>query len=115
MVNKRISRHDDVTYSTHPEFEFEYENIREPDTLPPEEQDLTISLSKRKMDGCLVTSVTGFSGKRVDLLDLEQELKNVCRSEGTTRMYDVVLFRDVRKRAYVYLRNQGYKVRFKDS
>jgi len=110
MVAKRLSSADDVVYSTNPEFEYEYASINEPKTLPPGGQLLTISLEKRRLDGALVTKVSGFVGKRMDLLKIEEELQLVCRTCGSVRKYDVVLFRDVRKRAYVYLRNQGFGV-----
>jgi len=115
MVEKRLPQSDEVVYSTNPEFEYEYSSIVEPKTLPPEEQNLSISVGKRKIDGALVTEVTGFVGSRMDLIKIEQELQQVCRTGGSTRKYDVVLVRDVRKRAYVYLRNQGFGVQFADS
>ena len=112
MVAKRLSLADEVVYSTNPEFEYEYASIKEPETLPPGEQTFTISLEKRKLDGAFVTKITGFVGKRMDLIKIEQDLQQVCRTSGSTRKYDVVLIRDVRKRAYVYLRNQGFGVQF---
>lgn len=115
MGLKNLSTPDDAIYSTHPEFEYEYANIKEPETLNPSEQQLTISLTKRKIDGALVTMITGFVGRRIDLIEIEQELLEVCRTCGSTRMYDIIMFRDVRKRAYVYLRNKGFGVRFADS
>lgn len=115
MGLKNVSTPDEAIYSTYPEFEYEYANIQEPETLPPEKQLLTISIAKRKIDGALVTTVSGFVGKRIDLIKIEQELLKVCKTCGSSRMHDIVLFRDVRKRVYVYLRNQGYGVRFADS
>ena len=114
MANKLKSFSEDV-YSTHPEFEYEYANVNEPDTLPPSKQNLIISVSKRKMDGMVITTITGFRGKRMDLIKIEQSLQQVCRTCGMSKMYDIVLFKDVRKRAFVYLRNQGYNVRFANS
>ncbi len=115
MVVKDLSVPDEVVYSTYPEFEYEYANIREPETLKPEDQNLTVSLIKRKIDGALITTISGFVGRRIDLIQVEQELLNVCKTCGSTRMYEIILFRAVRKRAYVYLRNRGYKVQFADS
>jgi translation initiation factor 1 (eIF-1/SUI1) len=111
MVAKNFSSVDDV-YSTHPEFEYEYANKKEPETLEPGDQRLVISLTRRKIDGAPVTLVTGFVGRRIDLLLIERELGEVCRTCGSSRMYEVVLAGDVRKRAYVYLRNKGYGVQF---
>ena len=112
MNAKSISNTEDVIYSTYPEFEYEYENVKEPDTLHPQEQLLTIGLGKRKIDGALTTTITGFIGKRTELIVIEQELQSVCRTFGSSRMYDVILKGDVRKRAYVYLRNKGFGVQF---
>ncbi|MDA3824181.1 MAG: hypothetical protein PF450_16430 [Bacteroidales bacterium] len=112
MVAKRLSLADEMVYSTNPEFEYEYASINESETLPPGDQMFTISLEKRRLDRALVTKVSGFVGKRKYLIKIEQELQQVCRTCGSTRKYDVVLIRDVRKRAYVYLRNQGFGVQF---
>jgi len=115
MVEKDLSVPDEVVYSTYPEFEVEYANIKEPETAEPVDQDLIISLNKRKIDGMQVTCVTGFVGKRMDLIQIQEELADVCRTCGSTRMYDIILQRDVRKRVYVYLRNNGFGVRFAPS
>lgn len=112
MKAKSISDADDMIYSTYPEFEYEYANVKEPDTLEPQKQMLTIGLGKRKIDGALTTTITGFIGKRSDLILIEQELQGVCRTCGSSNMYDVILKGDVRKRAYVYLRNKGFGVQF---
>lgn len=112
MNAKSISNTDGVIYSTYPEFEYEYENFKEPETLGPHDQMFTIGLGRRKTDGALTTTITGFIGKRADLLLLEQELKGICKTCSSSRMYDVILKGDVRKRAYVYLRNKGFGVQF---
>jgi translation initiation factor 1 len=112
MVAKNLHSSEEVIYSTYPEFEYEYANIHEQTTLKPGDQELIISLEKRKIDGVPVTVISGFVGKRMDLIRIGDELSEVCRTDGSTRMYDIILVRDVRKRAYVYLRNSGYKVRF---
>lgn len=112
MAAKSIYLTDDVIYSTYPEFEYEYANVKEPETLPPAKQQLTISLGKRKIDGASVTIITGFVGKRIDLVSIEEELQPVCHTCSLSRMYDVILKGDVRKRAYIYLRNKGFGVRF---
>ena len=103
MVQKHLPVSDMVIYSTYPEFEYEYANVHEPETPGPRDQ---------KIDGAPVTTITGFRGKRMDLIRLQEALVEVCRTSGSARMYDIVLDRDVRKRAYVYLRNQGFGVQF---
>lgn len=102
-------------YTDYPEFEQEYANIKEPKTLPPDKQALIVGHDKRKMDGTLITYVTGFIGRRIDLKKIEEELQGVCRTCGSSKMYDIVLKGDVRKRAFVYLRSNGYSVKFAEN
>lgn len=112
MKAKSVSDADDMIYSTYPEFEYEYANVKEPNTLKPQEQLLKIGLDEKKNDGNITTIITGFVGKRINLIEIEQELQSACRTCGSSRMYDLFLKGDVRKRAYVFLRNKGFGVEF---
>jgi translation initiation factor 1 (eIF-1/SUI1) len=115
MAVKGMNDLDHPLYTDYPEFEYEYANITEPKTLPPEKQTLVVGLDKRKMDGATITFITGFVGRRIDLRKIEEELQGVCHTCGSSRMYDIVLKGDVRKRAFVYLRSNGYSVKFAEN
>ena len=115
MTLKGMNNLDQPLYTDYPEFEFEYANIQEPTTLSPEKQNLVVGLDKRKMDGAPITYISGFVGRRIDLRKIEEELQGVCHTCGSSKMYDIVLKGDVRKRAFVYLRSRGYKVRFEEN
>ena len=115
MTSKGMNNLDHPLYTDYPEFEFEHANIQEPNTLPPEKQTLIIGLDKRKMDGAPITYISGFVGRRIDLRKIEEELQGVCHTCGSSKMYDIVLKGDVRKRAYVYLRSRGYIVKFAEN
>jgi len=115
MTVKGINDLDHTLYTDYPEFEYEYANKKEPNTLPPEKQILIVGLDKRKMDGAPITYIMGFVGRRIDLRKIEEELQGVCRTGGSSKMYDIMLAGDVRKRAYVYLRSCGYKVKFAEN
>ena len=115
MTEKGMNDLDLTLYTDYPEFEHEYANIKEPNTLPPARQVLTIGLDKRKMDGAPITFITGFVGRRIDLRKIEDELQAVCHASASSKMYDIVLNGDVRKRAYVYLRSNGYQVKFAEN
>jgi len=115
MTLKGMNNLDQPLYTDYPEFEFEYANIQEPNTLSPEQQSLVIGLDKRKMDGAPITYISGFVGRRIDLRKIEEELQGVCHTCGSSKMYDIVLKGDVRKRAFVYLRSRGYQVRFEEN
>jgi len=98
---------DQILYTDYPEFEFEYANVKEPV--------LVVGLDKRKMDGAPITYITGFVGRRIDLRKIEDALEGVCHTCGSSKMYDIMLNGDVRKRAYVYLRSKAYKVKFAEN
>lgn len=115
MALKGVNDLDEPLYTDYPEFEHEYANITEPTTLPPEKQTLVVGLEKRKMDGAIITYITGFIGRRIDLRKIEEELQGVCHTCGSSKMYDIVLKGDVRKRAFVYLRSNGYSVKFAEN
>ena len=115
MTVKGMNDLDHPLYTDYPEFEYEYANITEPNTLPPEKQALVVGLDKRKMDGAIMTYITGFVGRRIDLRKIEEELQGVCHTCGSSKMYDIVLKGDVRKRAFVYLRSNGYSVKFAEN
>ena len=67
MGDNAVNDLDQILYTDYPEFEFEYANVKEPNTLPPESQTLVVGLDKRKMDGAPITYITGFVGRRIDL------------------------------------------------
>lgn len=115
MSNKALNDPDQILYTDYPEFEYEYANVWEPNTLTPENQALLVGLDKRKMDGAPITYITGFIGRRIDLRKIEDALEGVCHTCGSSKMYDIMLHGDVRKRAYVYLRSQGYQVKFAEN
>ncbi len=115
MTSKGLDDMDYTLYTDYPEFEYEYANIKEPKTLPPEKQTFIVGLDKRKMDGAPITYISGFIGRRIDLRKIEEELQGVCHTCGSSKMYDIVLKGDVRKRAYVYLRSNGYMVKFAEN
>lgn len=115
MGDKAFNDLDQILYTDYPEFEFEYENKKEPNTLAPEKQCLEIGLDKRKMDGAPITYISGFVGRRIDLRKIEDALQGVCHTCGSSKMYDIMLNGDVRKRAYVYLRSEGYLVKFAEN
>ena len=115
MTVKGMNELDHTLYTDYPEFEYEYANIQEPNTLPPNKQALTVGLDQKKMNGGLITFITGFVGRRIDLRKIEEELQGVCHTCGSSKMYDIVLKGDVRKRAFVYLRANGYSVKFSEN
>jgi len=87
MSKNALNDLDQILYTDYPEFEFEHANIREPNTLPPEKQTLVVGMDKRKMDGAPITYISGFVGRRIDLLKIEEALQGGVRLVATSPEY----------------------------
>lgn len=97
-----------VVYSTNPDFEYESEELDEPDTLPKEKQAIKIQLDKRNRGGKKVTLITGFIGKESDLDDLGKFLKTKCGVGGSVKEDEIIIQGDFRTRVYEILQKEGY-------
>ncbi len=100
-----------VVYSTNPDFAFEFDETPEAETLPPQQQQLRISLDKKARAGKQVTLVTGFVGKPEDLEVLGKKLKNLCGCGGSSKDSEILLQGDFREKVLTFLQNQGYKAK----
>ena len=85
-------------YTDYPEFEFEYASKREPETLPPEMQHLVVGIDRHRVNGAPVTCISGFVGRRLDLIKIENELQGVCHTCGSSKMYDIILVKSVKEK-----------------
>ena len=63
-----------VVYSTDPNYNYEYNNETEDETLPPEKQNLRVILDSKQRKGKTVTLVQGFVGREDDLKELAKLL-----------------------------------------
>ena len=55
-----------VVYSTNPNYQYEYNQEEEQETLAPEEQNLRVTLDSKQRKGKTVTLVQGFVGTEED-------------------------------------------------
>jgi translation initiation factor 1 len=102
-----------VVYSTDPDFKYDPEQEREPETLPPPEQKLYVSLDRKNRKGKTVTLVEGFTGTGDDLRALGKELKSKCGVGGSVKDGEIILQGDFRDRVLTMLANKGYRVKRK--
>ena len=95
-------------YSTNPNFQYDTGEEEEEETLPKEKQQLRISLDKRNRGGKMVTLVTGFVGKTVDLEVLGKFLKVKCGVGGSAKEGEIIVQGDFRSKILEILQKEGY-------
>lgn len=100
-----------TVYSTNPDFNYDTGGEQEPDTLPPQQQKLIVSLDRKKRQGKSVTLVTGFIGTDEDLKTLGKMLKTKCGVGGSTKNSEIIIQGDFRDRVVEILNKEGYKVK----
>jgi len=100
-----------VVYSTNPDFSYDHGNDAEPDTLPPQQQNLIVSLDKKQRKGKSVTLIRGFIGKEEDLESLAKILKSKFGVGGTAKDGEIIIQGDFVQRTIEYLVQEKYKVK----
>jgi translation initiation factor 1 len=100
-----------VVYSTNPDFSYSKGGNEEPYTLPPQQQNLLVSLDRKQRKGKSVTLVKGFIGKEDDLKELSKKLKSRFGVGGTAKEGEIIIQGDFVQRVIEYLVAEKYKVK----
>lgn len=97
-----------VLYSTNPDFQYEYDETPEAETLAPGQQKLRVQIEKKGRGGKTVTIVRGFVGKDNDLKSLARLLKNRCGVGGSTKDGEILIQGELKEKVLGILRESGY-------
>ncbi len=100
-----------VVYSTGSDFSYLYQQANEPLTLPPQQQNLKVSLDKSGRSGKQVTLVSGFVGSSKDLETLSKLLKSSCGVGGSVKDGEILIQGDLREKVVQILNREAYKAR----
>ncbi len=104
-------KRDGVVYSTSSDFEYSYQQNEEAETLPPQQQNLKVSLDKSGRAGKQVTLVSGFVGSAGDLDTLTKTIKTKCGVGGSAKDGEILIQGDVRDKVVQILQKEGYKAK----
>ncbi|VAW20565.1 Translation initiation factor SUI1-related protein [hydrothermal vent metagenome] len=100
-----------MVYSTNSDFQYEYGNNEEAETLPPQQQDLRVMLDRKRRKGKPVTLITGFKGTLDDLKTLGKLLKTKCGAGGAAKNGEILVQGDFCNKVIGILKDEGYKVK----
>ena len=100
-----------VVYSTDDNFTYSHGDTQEEITLPPQQQQLKVSLDKSGRAGKQVTLVSGFVGSADDLNDLAKMLKSRCGVGGSVKDGAVLIQGELRDKVVEILIREGYRAR----
>ncbi|MEN9400669.1 MAG: hypothetical protein RL632_1772 [Bacteroidota bacterium] len=102
-----------VVYSTNPDFNFQFDEEEEIETLPTGQQLLYVSIDRKQRGGKEVTLIEGFVGKEDDLKELGKLLKSKCGVGGTVKDNEVLIQGNFRDKIIDLLTKEGYRVKRK--
>jgi len=110
-MSKSIKNRIDIVYSTNPDFEYQHDEPEVVETLPPNLQDLRVSLDRKQRAGKEVTLVSGFVGIDDDLKALAKILKTKCGVGGTAKDSEIIIQGDFHEKVSNILIELKYKVK----
>ena len=102
-----------IVYSTNPDFQFQFDEEEDVDTLPKNQQKLYVSIDRKQRGGKEVTLVEGFVGTEDDLKELGKMLKSKCGVGGTVKDNEILIQGNFRDKIFDMLTKEGYGIKKK--
>ena len=94
-----------VVFSTNQDYNYEYDEPQEQETVQPGQQKLRVTIEKKGRGGKVATIVKGFVGTDADRGKLEKMLKTKCGVGGSSKDGLIILQGDIRSvtKSFSYL------------
>lgn len=108
MAKKNKKNRIDIVYSTNDDFDFEYDDDFEEETLEPGDQNLKVLLDRKARKGKAVTLIQDFLGTESDLKELGKTLKQKCGVGGSVKDGEIIIQTDNRDKVMSLLNELGY-------
>lgn len=102
-----------IVYSTNPDFQFQFDEEDEQETLAKNQQKLYVSIDRKQRGGKEVTLIEGFVGNEDDLKELGKMLKSKCGVGGSVKDNEILIQGSFRDKIYDMLLKDGYGVKKK--
>lgn len=87
------------------------ENDNNFETIPANEQTLSVFIEKKNRGGKTATIIRNFIGNEDDLKDLGKTLKSKCSTGGSVKNGEIIIQGDVREKVMKLLSDMDYKVK----
>lgn len=102
-----------IVYSTNPDFQFQFDEEEDVQTLPKSQQKLYVSIDRKQRAGKEVTLIEGFVGTDEDLKELGKILKSKCGVGGTAKDNEILIQGNFKDKIFDLLVKEGYSVKKK--
>lgn len=102
-----------VVYSTNPDFNYNYNEEENAETLDPRQQKLYVSIDRKQRGGKEVTLIEGFVGTDDDLKELGKLLKTKCGVGGSAKDGEIIIQGNFRDKVIDMLQAAGYQTKRK--
>ncbi len=100
-----------VVYSTNPDYNYQYDDEPETETLPPSQQKLRVAIDRHHRSRKTDTLVTGFVGTDDDLQALGKLIKSKCGVGGSAKDGEIIVQGEFVEKVKQLLVAEGYRVK----
>lgn len=102
-----------IVYSTNPDFQFQFDEEEQQETVAKNQQKLYVSIDRKQRGGKEVTLIEGFVGNEDDLKEIGKMLKSKCGVGGSVKDNEILIQGNFKDKIYDMLVKDGYGVKKK--